>query len=75
MIKVAIHQPNFFPWMGYFHKIANCNTFVYLDDVQFSNGSVTGRTKIMVNDKPSWLSIPIHWSFGYKINEVKVKQG
>ena len=48
MIKVAIHQPNFFPWMGYFHKIANCNTFVYLDDVQFSGGSVTGRAKIMV---------------------------
>ena len=75
MIKVAIHQPNFFPWMGYFHKIASCNIFVYLDDVQFSNGSVTGRTKIMVNDRPSWLSVPINWSFGNKINEVKVKQG
>lgn len=75
MIKVAIHQPNFFPWMGYFHKIASCNIFVYLDDVQFSNGSVTGRTKIMVNDRPSWLSMPINSSFGYKINEVKVKHG
>jgi len=31
---VAIHQPNFFPWLGYFDKMARSQCFVFLDDVQ-----------------------------------------
>ena len=44
MTTIAIHQPNYFPWQGYFHKIAHCDVFVFLDDVPFSRGSLTNRT-------------------------------
>ena len=37
--KVAIHQPNYLPWLGYFAKIKKCDIFVFLDDVQFSKNS------------------------------------
>ena len=33
--KAAIHQPNFFPWLGYFESIDNVDIFV-LDDVPFA---------------------------------------
>ena len=74
MKKIAIHQPNFFPWLGYFNKISNCDIFVFLDDVQFSKGSYTSRTKIMNLKTPAWLSLPISYSFGQKINRIKVKK-
>ena len=42
---VAIHQPNYLPWLGYFHKIAAADIFVFLDDVPFSKGSYINRVK------------------------------
>jgi hypothetical protein len=58
--KVAIHQPNFFPWLGLFHKISVCDYFVFLDHVQFpkkKTGGVWGnRVKLIINNKAEWCS-------------------
>ncbi|MEN9610303.1 MAG: hypothetical protein RLZZ628_1117 [Bacteroidota bacterium] len=60
MKKVAIHQPNFLPWLGYFSKIAAVESFIFFDAVALSNGkSWTSRTQILVQGKPQWLTIPI----------------
>lgn len=58
----AIHQPNLFPWMGYFAKIAKADTFVFLDAVQFprtSRGTWTNRVKILTTGEPRWLTCPV----------------
>ena len=34
MVAVAIHQPNYLPWLGYFHKIYAADIFILLDTVQ-----------------------------------------
>lgn len=45
-MRIGIHQPNFLPWMGYFYKIAQCDTFVFLDHVEYTKKSYTRRVKI-----------------------------
>lgn len=55
-MKVAIHQPNFLPWRGFFEKARAADVFVLLDDVQFSKGSYTNRTRT----QGGWLTVPVH---------------
>ena len=44
---VAIHQPHFFPWMGYLHKMASADEFIILDDVQLTDPSPMTRNAIL----------------------------
>jgi hypothetical protein len=74
---VAIHQPNFLPWLGYFDKIARADVFVLLDNVQFSKGSYTNRTRILINGEPRWLTVPVDRSGGSTqlISDVRIGEG
>jgi hypothetical protein len=61
---VAIHQPNFFPWLGYFDKIRRCDVFVFLDDVAYPKsgsgmGSIVNRTRININGQARWIGCPL----------------
>ncbi|MGB4101382.1 MAG: WbqC family protein [Alphaproteobacteria bacterium] len=58
---VAIHQPNFFPWLGYFDKIRRADCFIFLDDAQFpkTGGVWSNRVKILQQGKARWLTAPI----------------
>jgi hypothetical protein len=73
---IAIHQPNYFPWLGYFHKIAVADQFIFLDDVQYSKNSYTNRVQIRNGDQAKWMTVPISYNFGDAINAVHpAKQG
>jgi WbqC-like protein family len=56
---VAIHQPNYIPWLGYFFKIAHANKFVFLDMVVYPGGSLVNRNSIKTSHGPAWLTIPV----------------
>lgn len=56
---VAIHQPNYIPWIGYFYKMVKADTFVFLDTVQFSKGSFQNRNRIKTPNGVQWLTQPV----------------
>ena len=59
MHKVAIMQPTYLPWIGYFSLIKNVDTFVFLDSVQFAKRSWQQRNKIKTSDGTKWLTVPV----------------
>jgi hypothetical protein len=62
---VAIHQPNFFPWLGYFDKIRRADVFVLLDAVDYPRsgsggmGSWCNRGRIAIQGKARWVTCPL----------------
>jgi hypothetical protein len=76
---VAIHQPNFFPWLGYFDKMRRADVFVFLDDVQYqkTGGTWSNRVKVMVRGEETWLTAPLDRSFHgtRRINEIRFQAG
>jgi hypothetical protein len=73
---VAIHQPNFLPWLGFFNKIIQSNTFILFDDVQFpkTGGVWTNRHYFLDNGIKKWHTVAISRNFSgsKKINEIKL---
>lgn len=62
---VAIHQPNFFPWIGYFDKIVRSDIFIFLDHVQFqkTGGTWSNRVKVLMGGEVRWITAPVIRAF------------
>lgn len=74
---VAIHQPNFFPWLGYFNKIARADVFILLDNVQFpkKGGNWLNRVRLIANGNPSWITMPVVRAYHglRRIHEIQIE--
>jgi hypothetical protein len=57
---IAIHQPNFMPWLGFFYKWASADLMVFLDDVTFIKRSHINRVRIRDVSGQHWLTVPVH---------------
>ncbi len=71
-MKVAIHQPQYWPWPRYIHKIAAADVFVYLDTVQFSKNGVQNRNQIKTSQGSLWLTLPVKHKFGQLLYKTKI---
>lgn len=74
MKVISIHQPNYLPWLGYFHKIACADVFVLLDTVPFEKNSFINRNKIRTSQRATWLTVPVllKGKFGILIKDAQV---
>ena len=69
---VAVHQPQFLPWLGYFDKMRRADTFCYLDNVQYKKNDWQNRNRIKTAQGWQWLTVPVHYRFPQKIKEVTI---
>lgn len=72
MTTVAIHQPQYLPYLGFFHKLNQCDLFVALDNVQFQKNGLQNRNKIKTSQGWQWLTVPVLHDFGQPIREVQI---
>lgn len=56
-MRVGIHQPNFVPHFGFFHKMSMCDIFVLLEDVQFEKNGYQNR--YYLQGKQKWVTMPV----------------
>jgi len=59
-LKIAIMQPYFYPYAGYFRLFSECDLFVFLDCVQFPRRGWVHRNQLL-NDvgEKAWLTLPL----------------
>jgi WbqC-like protein family len=82
VVLVAVHQPNFFPWLGYFDKIRRADAFVFLDEVAYPRagsggmGSWVNRVRIAVQGEARWITCPLKRKpLGTPICKVEIDDG
>ncbi len=72
MTKVAVMQPYFFPYLGYFQLISAVDVFVIYDNLQYTKKGWINRNRILVNGKDSYVSIELESSSS--LSEIKEKR-
>ena len=74
-MKIAINQPTYLPWMGYFDLIDQVDLFVILDNVQFVKQSWQHRNRIKTDQGLQWLTVPVVFRgrLGQLIKDVEIR--
>ena len=64
-MKIGIHQPNFFHWLGFFNKIAIADKFIIYDTAQLpkKGGSWSNRVKLILSGEQRWVSANLDRDF------------
>ena len=58
-LKLAIIQPSYIPWRGYFHQIHKADVFLFYDDVQYDKHGWRNRRRVKSANGTTWLTIPV----------------
>jgi hypothetical protein len=58
-MKLAIMQPYFFPYIGYWQLLHAVDRFVVYDDINYIKGGWVNRNRILINGKPSYITVPL----------------
>ena len=72
-MKLAIMQPYFFPYIGYFQLLNYVDTYVLYDDVNYINRGWVNRNYILVNNEKHLLTLSLNKASQNKlINEIEI---
>jgi len=71
-MRIAVMQPYFFPYIGYFQLVNLVDKFVFYDDVNFIKNGWINRNRIIINQKASYFTIQLKNASSFKkINEIE----
>jgi hypothetical protein len=75
-MRVAISQPTYLPWLGYFDLIDQVDRFVVLDNVQFAKQTWQQRNRIKTAAGLQWLTVPVEFRgrLGQPIRDVQIRE-
>ncbi|MFQ5878083.1 MAG: WbqC family protein [Acidobacteriota bacterium] len=73
-MRLAAHQPQYMPWLGYFDKMDRVDLFVLLDTVQYKKNEWQNRNRIRTAAGWQWLTVPVHYRFPMTIREVRIDE-
>jgi len=79
-VIVAINQPCYLPWRGFFALMQRADVFVFYDDVQFTANtrrSFFSRVQLKTAHGRRWLTVPVRKAgrFGQRISDVEIAGG
>jgi len=72
MKLITIHQPNYLPWAGFFHKWLIADAFIILDTVQYHKNEWQNRNRIKTSQGAQWLTVPVTYRFPQTIDQVGI---
>ena len=75
-MRIAIMQPTYLPWIGYFDLMDQVDLFVMFDNVQFAKRSWQQRNRIKTPKGLEWLTVPVfvRGRFNQTIQEVAISE-
>ena len=68
---VTIHQPEHLSYLGFFHKVAQADTLVLLDNVQFEKNYFQNRNRVYTSSGVQYVTVPVN-DPSRKISEVMI---
>lgn len=71
-MKITIHQPECFPYLGFIDKISKTDIFVIADSFQVKKNYYDNRNKIRTSQGWQWIGIPIEKDNHKSFRDVKV---
>ncbi len=71
-MRLAIHQPQYLPWLGYLDKLDRADVFVLLDTVQFKKNEWQNRNRIRTAQGWQYLTVPVLHEFPQRLDRVRI---
>ncbi|WP_053567317.1 WbqC family protein [Caballeronia cordobensis] len=73
-MRLAIMQPYFFPYIGYFQLVAAVDRFVFYDDVNFIKNGWINRNRVLDGERNRYVTVPLSGaSPSLKIRDIAVQ--
>jgi len=75
-LRLGLHQPYFFPYLGYYQLLFAVDRFIAYDEVNWVKGGWINRNRMLIDGRVKWFTIPTRGaSPNVAIDEVRVSDG
>ena len=71
---LAVLQPGYLPWLGFFDQMRRSDVFVYYDDVQFDKHGWRNRNRVKAPNGAHWLTVPVRHHGKPRIIDVDIDE-